>query len=80
MSIEFLKRDETWCLEVEDDKSFILEGGIVTGNCCLADVGAVMKNGFEMGNIWYNEPKTLDTACDVLGDVIMSMASQQYGK
>ena len=53
---------------------------LYTLNCCLADVGAVMKNGFEMGNIWYNEPKTLDTACDVLGDVIMSMASQQYGK
>lgn len=52
---------------------------LYTLNCCLADVGAVMKNGFEMGNIWYNEPKTLDTACDVLGDVIMSMASQQYG-
>ena len=53
---------------------------LYTLNCCLAGVGAVMKDGFEMGNIWYNEPKTLDTACDVLGDVIMSMASQQYGK
>ena len=52
---------------------------LYTLNCCLADVGAVMKDGFEMGNIWYNEPKTLDTACDVLGDVIMSMASQEYG-
>lgn len=48
-------------------------------NCCLADVSTVMKGGFEMGNVWYNEPKSVDTACDVLGDVIMSMASQQYG-
>jgi ribonucleoside-diphosphate reductase alpha chain len=24
---------DVWCLEVEDDKSFILEHGIVTGNC-----------------------------------------------
>lgn len=32
-----------------------------------------------MGNIWYNEPKTIDTACDVLGDVIMMSASMQYG-
>ncbi len=30
-----------------------------TMNCCLCDVGAVMKDGFEMGNLWYNEPKTL---------------------
>lgn len=32
-----------------------------------------------MGNIWYNEPKTIDTACDVLGDIIMMSASMQYG-
>lgn len=25
--------EDVWCLEVEDDKSFILEGGLVTGNC-----------------------------------------------
>jgi ribonucleoside-diphosphate reductase alpha chain len=24
---------DVWCLEVEDDYSFVLEGGIVTGNC-----------------------------------------------
>lgn len=48
-------------------------------NCCLADVSNIMRGGFEMGNIWYNEPKSLDVACDVLGDIILSMASQQYG-
>lgn len=50
-----------------------------TMNCCLCDVGAVMSGGFEMGNVWYNEPKTLDTAFDVLGDIILATASQQYG-
>lgn len=25
--------EEVWCLEVEDDKSFVLEHGLVTGNC-----------------------------------------------
>jgi len=48
-------------------------------NCCLCDVGNVMKGGFEMGNLWYNEPKTLDTAFDVMGDVILSTAAMQYG-
>lgn len=28
-----VKRDIVWCLEVENDKSFILPNGIVTGNC-----------------------------------------------
>lgn len=50
-----------------------------TFNCCLFRVGTVMKNGFEMGNVWYNEPNTLDTAFDVMGDVILSTAAQQYG-
>ena len=50
-----------------------------TMNCCLFDAGAVLKDGFEMGNVWYNEPKSLDTAFDVLGDIILSTAAQQYG-
>lgn len=49
-------------------------------NCCLADITNIMSGGFEMGNLWYNEPKTLDVAFDVLGDIIMSMASQEYGE
>lgn len=48
-------------------------------NCCLFDMGNVLKNGFEMGNVWYNEPKTLDVAFDVISDVAISAASQQYG-
>lgn len=50
-----------------------------TMNCCLFDVATVLKGGFEMGNVWYNEPKTLDTAFDVMGDIILSTAAQQYG-
>ena len=50
-----------------------------TINCCLFRVGKVMKDGFEMGNVWYNEPNSLDTAFDVMGDIILSTAAQQYG-
>lgn len=32
-AIEYSHDDVVWCLEVEDDKSFVLEAGIVTGNC-----------------------------------------------
>lgn len=48
-------------------------------NCDLFRVGKVMKGGFEMGNLWYNEPNYLDTAFDVMGDIILSTAAQQYG-
>ena len=40
-----------------------------TMNCCLFDVAAVLSGGFEMGNVWYNEPKTLDTMNCCLFDV-----------
>ncbi|MBS4760591.1 MAG: anaerobic ribonucleoside-triphosphate reductase [Clostridium sp.] len=50
-----------------------------TMNCCLFDVANVLKGGFEMGNLWYNEPKTLEVAFDVIGDIVMAAASQQYG-
>lgn len=50
-----------------------------TINCCLFDIQEVMTGGFEMGNVWYNEPKSLDTAFDVMGDIILATASQQYG-
>ena len=71
-----------------EDKQAIKEGYIYihdmcarrdTMNCCLFDVANVLKGGFEMGNIWYNEPKSLDVAFDVIGDIVMAAASQQYG-
>lgn len=48
-------------------------------NCQLFDIGNVIKGGFEMGNQWYTEPKSLDVAFDVISDVTISTASQQYG-
>ena len=50
-----------------------------TINCCLCRIGNIMRGGFEMGNVWYNEPNSLDTAFDVMGDIILSTAAQQYG-
>lgn len=48
-------------------------------NCCLCDISNILKGGFEMGNIWYNEPNTLDTAFDVIGDITFGASAQQYG-
>ena len=50
-----------------------------TMNCCLFRMGHVINGGFEMGNVWYNEPKTLDVAFDVISDVAISAAACQYG-
>lgn len=50
-----------------------------TWNCCLYRMYDVLKGGFEMGNVWYTEPKTLDVAFDVISDVTISAAAMQYG-
>ena len=75
----FLNKEELQA--VEDGYIYIndMKDRLDTMNCCLFDVENVLKGGFEMGNIWYNEPKTVDTAFDVIGDIVLSAASQQYG-
>jgi hypothetical protein len=37
-AIEEDKEDDVWCLEVENDHSFLLPNGIVTGNCSVSYV------------------------------------------
>ena len=68
-----------WCLDVEEDHSFMLEKGIPTGNCMLCDVKAIFKGGFRMGNVQYREPKTVGTAISLMVDIILNAGACQYG-
>lgn len=51
-----------------------------TVNCCLFDMKNVLSGGFEMGNLDYQEPKSLDVAFDLVADVAINAAACQYGK
>lgn len=75
----FLTKDELQA--INDGYIYIhdMSARLNTMNCCLFNVREVLEGGFEMGNIWYNEPKSLDVAFDVIGDIVMSASSQQYG-
>ncbi len=66
---------------IEDGYIYIhdMSGRRDTMNCCLFDLQAVLKDGFYMNSQWYNEPKSLDTFGDVVGDIIIAAAGQQYG-
>lgn len=48
-------------------------------NCCLFDMKTVLSGGFEMGNMHYNEPKSIDVAFSVMTDIIFNAGSSQYG-
>ena len=48
-------------------------------NCCLFDMEAVLSGGFEMGEMWYDEPSTLTEVFDVIASVSINAAAQIYG-
>lgn len=74
LSPEQRKAEEEGYFYIHDKNARLL-----TMNCCLFDMQKVLEGGFSMGNLSYTEPNSLDTAFDVIGDVILSAAGQQYG-
>ena len=66
---------------VSDGYLYIHDRGsrLDTINCCIYDMKNLIKGGFFMGNLDYQEPKSLDVAFDLIGDVTLNAASSQYG-
>ena len=48
-------------------------------NCCLFDIGNVLKDGFEMSGVKYSEPKSVLSALQVIGDITLVATAQQFG-
>ena len=48
-------------------------------NCCLFDMWKVLEGGFEMSNLHYSEPTSVESALQVIGDVTLAASSQQFG-
>lgn len=67
-----IKRGDIYIHDLRD----LLFGSI---NCCLFDMGNVLKGGFEMSNTKYSEPKSVLTALQVIGDVTMVASANQFG-
>lgn len=66
---------------VSDGYLYIHDRGsrLDTINCCIYDMKSLITGGFFMGNLDYQEPKSLDVAFDLIGDVTLNAASSQYG-
>ena len=75
----FLNSDELEAMN--DGYIYIHDRGarLDTFNCCLADIGTIMKGGFTLGPIEYTEPKTVKSAIAVMSDCINVLSSNQYG-
>ena len=71
--------DSVWCLEVEDNHSFILEHGIVTGNCELINLEDMLQNGTVVNGVLIEKPHRLLTATTIATQIIAAVTSSSYG-
>ena len=78
-SAQFLTPSERKLVEDGDIYIHDMSDRLTAINCCLFRMDRVLSGGFEMANVWYNEPNSLRTAFAVVADVVLSAASQQYG-
>ncbi len=70
---------KAWCIEEPITHSFMLEKGIVTGNCDLINLEDMLQNGTVITETQITKPKSLATAANVATQIIAQVASSQYG-
>ncbi len=70
---------DTWCVEEPVTHSFTLDGGVVTGNCCLVNLEDMLQNGTVISETMIEKPHSFSTACNIATQCIAQVASSQYG-
>ena len=68
-----------YCVDEPVTHSFTLEGGIVTGNCCLVNLEDMLQNGTVVSGTMIEKPHSFSTACNIATQIIAQVASNQYG-
>lgn len=58
------------------DLNFLLLG---CHNCMLCDIATILKGGFVMANLEYEDIHQFRSACNVIGDLTLSATAQQFG-
>lgn len=71
--------EEVWCLEVEDDHSFVLTNGLVTGNCLQLDFQRLFTHGFSTRNGDVRPPSSFSTACQLVAVAFQCQSQVQFG-
>lgn len=69
----------SWCVEEPITKTFLLENGIVTGNCDLWNLEDMLQNGTVINNVKIEKPHTFLTAATITSQISAIVASSQYG-
>ena len=78
-NIEPFNEEDVWCLEVEDNHSFVLPNGIVTGNCLSLPIDDLLKNGMKTRQVFIRPANSLSTAMQLVAVAIQLQSLQQFG-
>ena len=70
---------DAWCVEEPITHTFTLDGGMVTGNCCLCNLEDMLQNGTVISGIQIDKPHKFSTACNIATQIIAQICSNQYG-
>lgn len=70
---------EAWCVEEPITHSFMLDGGMITGNCDLVNLEDMLQNGTVISGTLVEKPHSFSTACNIATQIIAQVASSQYG-
>lgn len=70
---------DAWCVEEPTTHSFMLDGGMITGNCDLVNLEDMLQNGTVISETLIEKPHSFSTACTVTTQIIAQVASSQYG-
>lgn len=70
---------DAWCVEEPVTHSFMLEDGMVTGNCDLVNLEDMLQNGTVISGTKIEKPHSFSTACNIATQIIAQVASSQYG-
>ncbi len=76
---ETTRYEDVWCLEVEDDHSFVFPSGVCTGNCCILNIKDMLMNGTWITNAVINQPNSVQTAFNIVSQIFLSTANQEFG-
>lgn len=79
VGIENVGKKDTWCLEVEDDKSFVLPNGVVTGNCLSVPMDKLLSEGFNTRQVDIRPAGSVNTAMQLVAVLFQLQSLQQFG-
>lgn len=70
---------EAWCIVEPDTHSFVLDGGLVTGNCLSVPFDHLLRNGFNTRQTDIRPANSINTAFQLVAVLFQLQSLQEFG-